>query len=429
MTTNENSKLLRQLLDIGRQMAETRALEPLLVYAVDVTLELLNAQYGFLVLLDGNGGLDFPVARDRQGNNIDEPETQISKTIIYRVINDMKHQRIASATGDEQFGNARSVKDLSLRSVLCVPLISRGTAIGVIYLENRQEYDLFTEDDVEPLQYLAGHAAVCIQNAILNEQLEHQVLRMDEITQLVMSGEVPSDVLENALEKERGHILYSFIRDASHQFRTPLAVIKTSVDLLKRKIDTTRFGNYLDRIAGQVNTIVSLVESLNFLAKLESDVDRDFVREDMRLLLRDMWEVMSQRAEIKKVEIRYSVPDYPVHLAIIPNYARQALSQVVENAITYTDSGGTITLDLLENDESVQLIISDTGQGITEEDLSQVLERFFRGDKAGTTRGLGLGLSIADSIMRIHGGEITIKSIVDEGTKVFLTFPKIRHSE
>lgn len=425
MIDKENATLLRELLDVGRQMAETRALEPLLTYAVDVTLELLDARAGFLILRDSKGKLDFSVARDRRGNDIEDPESQISKTILFRVIDEMKPQRIASAMGDKQFGDAFSVKGLSLKSILCVPLISRGSAIGAIYLENRNEYDLFTEADVDPLQYLAGHAAVCIQNAILNEQLEAQANRMDELTHLVMNGETPPDVIQTILEKERSHILYNFIRDASHQFRTPLTVIKTSTDVLKRKIDPALYGSYLDRIHNQVNIVVKLVDSLNLLAKLDADTRPEFTKTNIVPMIKDLWDVLSQRAAIKQIEMLHSVPDYAVYLAIIPDYIQQALRQLLENAINYTDSGGQINIDLIDDAELVRVIVSDTGSGIAPDDLSRVLERFYRADKAGTTHGLGLGLSIAGRIMSIHGGNIEMDSS-EQGTKVTLIFPKFR---
>ena len=393
VSTKNTDKLLRQLLEIGQKMAETRALVPLLRYAVDVAMELLNAECGFLVLTNSDGTLDFRVARDQHGNKILDPDRQISRTILYRVINTRQYRRIASAISDESFSDSSSVTELELKSVLCVPLISQGTPLGVIYLENRNAHGVFTESDVQPLLYLAGHAAVCIQNAILNEQLQEQAhQRMDELTRLSMEGELPSDVVKNVADQERNRILYNFIRDASHQFRTPLTVIKTTVDLLSRKLDLDHFGNYLDRIAEQVDSIVVLVESLNLLAKLDSDVERTFHFGDLTQLVYDMWEVMVQRAQDKNIELIEPSMETQIRLALIQTFARQAIGKVLENAIAYTEPGGAIKIFIEETTSTASVIIEDTGIGISPEDLPQVTTRFYRADKTGTDTWIRFGL-------------------------------------
>ena len=425
MAKHSNARLLEQLLGIGRQMTETRALEPLLSYAVDVALELLNAQFGYLILIQHDGSLDFRVARDRNGNHIPDPGRQISQTILYRVIETRKYVRTASAVSDASFANAESVNELELKSVLCVPLISLGVAIGVIYLENRVEYDLFNEEDVEPLLYLAGHAAVCIQNAIISDELDElSRQRIDELTQTGIARKLITDELQVALEKERTRILHSFIQDASHQFKTPLAVIKTSVDLLNRKIDTDQHGNYLERIHTQVDTIVKLVDSLNLLANLDTDMERYFKRDNLALIVRDMREVLAQRAYQKGITVEEYSGKQVVEVELMQDLARQAIGKVLENAIQYTQPGGTISLDVIETDEAGHVVIADTGSGILPGELPLVMTRFYRGDKAGTTRGLGLGLPIARKIMQAHGGTIHIDSKPGKGTRVELVFPK-----
>ncbi len=427
MTKHYNSKLLSQLLGIGRQMTETRALEPLLTYAVDVSLELLDAQHGFLALLMKDGSLDFRVARDRNGNNVVDPINEISRTILYRAIETKRYVLTASAVSDESFAKAESVNALELRSVLCVPLISLGVAIGVIYIENRDKSDLFTEADADPLSYLAGHAAVCIQNAMLSEELDelsHQ--RIDDLTRPGDDNAIFSGEVQATIDRERSRILASFIQDTAHQFKTPLAVIKTSVDLLGRKIDKTQHGNYLDNIHLQVGTIVKLVDSLNLLAKLDTEIEHTFHEDNLALIVHDMWEVLVQQALQKGIDMTEYAGNQVVEVYLMQDLARQAIGKVMENAIMYTEPGGTITLDVIETEDAGHIVISDTGIGILPEDMPKVMTRFFRSDKAGTTRGLGLGLTIAQKIMQAHGGAIHIDSQPDEGTRVELIFPKSR---
>ncbi|MEO1166222.1 MAG: GAF domain-containing sensor histidine kinase [Chloroflexota bacterium] len=412
------SAILRQLLTIGQRMVQTRDLDALLIYAVDVSLELLNGQYGYLVLLDNDQSLNFHVRRDRTGNHIDNPENQTSTTIIHKVIDTKQSMRTARAISDPDLEDAESVTALQLLSVLCVPLVVQDKALGVIYLENREESDLFRKEDIEPLEHLAAYAAVCIQNAMLNEEM--QIMVRDSLYH------PPAEDHDAAqeFEQERARILYSFIQDASHQFRTPLSIIKTSIDLLGRKIDREQYGNYLERVDFQVNIIVKLVDSLNLLAKLDSGVNWTVYPVDICFFVRDIGQSMQQRAIAQNKTLTYDVPEERVHIAGVAEYLRHAITGVIDNALQYTDEKGQIHLALTFDKSSATLRIEDNGIGISEDDIDDVTMRFFRGDKAGTTRGLGLGLSIVERVMVLHGGELRIQSELGVGTVVELIFPR-----
>lgn len=170
-----NPNLLEQLLEISRRMAETRVLAPLLEYAMDVALKLVEAERGYLVLLDHEDKLDFRVRRDNQGQDIKQPEEQISHSVLNEVVNSGEPVVLTDALVDPSFQQAKSVVNLQLRSVMCVPLISHGNIIGAIYVENRSLADIFEENALKTLSFFAAQAAVAIENAILNDQLEERV--------------------------------------------------------------------------------------------------------------------------------------------------------------------------------------------------------------------------------------------------------------
>jgi len=167
-----DSKKLKTLLDIGRQMAETRELDPLLESAMCMALEFVSAEYGYIVLLSNNGDLEYRVGQDKNGKRLKEPEGQISHTVFNKVIQSGQ----SLITGDALDSlNSASVLELQLRSILCAPLITRGKILGAVYVENRSISYLFSADDLELLEYFSAQAAVAIENAILNEYLEAQV--------------------------------------------------------------------------------------------------------------------------------------------------------------------------------------------------------------------------------------------------------------
>ena len=169
---NENG-VLEQILQLSCRMAETRDLRPLLIYAVDVALELFNAEHGYLILRNADGSLDFRVKRKHGGGEITDPE--ISRQILDRVLSKGQPVAAADALEDPEFDTSPSVHALNLRSVMCVPLITRNGVIGALYLDNRLEQDVFTASDLKFLQLFANQAAVSIENAILYEQARVEI--------------------------------------------------------------------------------------------------------------------------------------------------------------------------------------------------------------------------------------------------------------
>jgi signal transduction histidine kinase len=101
------------------------------------------------------------------------------------------------------------------------------------------------------------------------------------------------------------------------------------------------------------------------------------------------------------------------------------LSNLLDNAIKYTPSGGTVSVSVSENDERyVVITVKDTGIGISPDDLPRIFDRFYRCDQSRSQSGIGLGLSLARAIVRAHGGDITVASILNQGSTFTVTLPK-----
>ncbi len=166
---------LKEVLNISLQMAQTRTLEPLLAYAMGAALKLVGAEYGYLILRNPDGSLDFRVSLDKHGQVVEDPKSQVSQTILDKAIATKQPLVLLNALDNEAFRHAHSVVGLKLRSVMCVPLITYRQPLGAIYVENRSRAEIFDNDDLKPLTFFAAQAAVFIENAILNENLEGQV--------------------------------------------------------------------------------------------------------------------------------------------------------------------------------------------------------------------------------------------------------------
>jgi len=152
--------ILKKLLYISRMMAETRDLDPLLEYAMQVGVDLVRAERGFLVLKNEDGSLDIWVGQDWKGDPIPNPERYLSHAIVQDVIATGESLLLADAMEDPGYQHNDSVMELGLKSVICVPLITRGDVMGAILVENRSARNNFEEQDLSPLEYFASQAAV-----------------------------------------------------------------------------------------------------------------------------------------------------------------------------------------------------------------------------------------------------------------------------
>jgi GAF domain-containing protein len=164
--------LLEHILNVSRRMAETRALTPLLNYVMDEAIELVGAERGYVVLIQPDSALDIRVKRGMGGEELASADDQVSKSILHQVVSTGQPLVLRDAIKDSRFSGSESVVFLGLRSIMCVPLVSRGDTIGAIYVENRSVRNRFSEDDLPLLILFANQAAVEIENARLFEALQ-----------------------------------------------------------------------------------------------------------------------------------------------------------------------------------------------------------------------------------------------------------------
>ena len=216
-----------------------------------------------------------------------------------------------------------------------------------------------------------------------------------------------------------------FVSDASHELRTPIAVIQGYISMLERwgKTDKEVLDEGIAAISQEAASMKELVERLLFLA-----------RHDKKTLMLEMacfdpLEVMSEiHREAKMLSEEHYFRLAPAQNTRIngdKDMIKQLMRILLDNAIKYTPAGGSITLGVRREGSSCVLSISDTGAGISAEELPKVFDRFYRCDDARKlqTSGHGLGLSIARIIVSAHGGKLKVRSKVGEGTTFSVLLP------
>jgi PAS domain S-box-containing protein len=245
---------------------------------------------------------------------------------------------------------------------------------------------------------------------------------MDDVTE---RKKAKQQELELALERERVRLIADFVRDASHDFRTPLSNIRTSAYLLERSQDAEQRRRRVDVIDEQVNQIDQLVDSLLTITRLNSGVEFSFRLIDLNELLQQVAVKMRIAAERKSLIFTLELNEIsPV--SVDESYLYQALVNLMQNAVDYTDEGGKITVRTFTEDAYVVVEVSDTGVGIAVDELPFILNRAYRTDRSWSAVGRpGLGLPIAKKIIEGHKGHIDVTSIPKKGSQFRIYLPAI----
>jgi len=170
----------------------------------------------------------------------------------------------------------------------------------------------------------------------------------------------------------------------------------------------------------------ALLEDLLILARLESRQEK-LVRVplEMPALLRSVAGDWEQKLTAKKLTLTVDAPEDLPHVSADTQRLEQVLHNLLENAVKFTEPGGSITLRARVLGSSMELRVEDTGLGIVPADLPHIFERFYRADKARSRElgGTGLGLSIVKHIIQLHGGSVTAESKYGKGTAIILRLP------
>ena len=216
------------------------------------------------------------------------------------------------------------------------------------------------------------------------------------------------------------------IGNISHDLRTPIAGIKAMVETLQdTAIDDKQVAlDFLTRINGEVDRLTQMVTELTELSHIETGkAELRRVPTNLNYLIEEVVGQMRPQAESKPVTI---TTDFNSNLPVIKvdkDRIRQTLTNLVHNAIKFNNPGGKVTITTTFDNESAIVSMSDTGIGISKEDLPHIFERFYKADKARSQGGSGLGLAIAKHTIQAHGGSISVKSEEGKGTTITFDLP------
>jgi signal transduction histidine kinase/DNA-binding response OmpR family regulator len=217
-----------------------------------------------------------------------------------------------------------------------------------------------------------------------------------------------------------------FVATASHELRSPLTSIKGFAELLSRSEALSgRQREFVDVIVLSTNRLVDLVNDLLEVARAEAgkiELHRRAV--ELGELAREVATLMLPRLEDKRQRLELQVPRGLPRAFADPQRVRQILTNLLTNAHLYTDPGGRLTLSVESDEGWLTVAVSDTGRGMTAEEMEHAFDRFYRGEDGGGQSGTGLGLAIVKSLVDLHEGSIAVASEPGIGTTFTVKLPR-----
>ena len=239
----------------------------------------------------------------------------------------------------------------------------------------------------------------------------------DEIGELSRVFNDMADELENSEA-----IKNDFISSVSHELRTPLTAIKGWSETLEAGYDEETYRKGMKVITHETGRLEGMVEELLDFSRIQNGrFTLQMANTDIIAELDDALLIYTDKARKEKKTIHYSEPESLCVVYGDKNRLRQVFINVIDNAMKYTDPGGSVDISVEKNDDTLSIIVADTGIGISAADLPKVKAKFYKANS--TRRGSGIGLAVADEIISMHGGTLDIDSVLGKGTTVTITLP------
>ena len=244
----------------------------------------------------------------------------------------------------------------------------------------------------------------------------------DELQRLAQTLNAMLQRIEAAFRR-----MTQFTADASHELRTPIALIRTRAEIMLRKSrDNQEYRDALHDILEESERITGLIENLMLLAR--ADVGTEGLHFKQVNLCEIAQRASAQGrtlADARQLQWTETIPNVPVWVTADPDSLGRLLLILIDNAVKYTPVHGSVAIHVTRTNGQAQVEVRDTGIGIAEADLPHVFERFYRADSARSrdSGGAGLGLSIGHWIAKAHLGEITVRSTPERGSSFHVKLP------
>ena len=286
--------------------------------------------------------------------------------------------------------------------------------LGCVFLTGSIVFLVIADIIVKPLTRLTT-AIKELSNGNYNVRVDN--VGQDEISKLNQGFNQMARQLAKQDETRQ-----KFISDISHEFQTPLTSIQGFANILKEedlpKEQRVKYANIILYNSKRLSSLAKNMLQLTLLDREEIELEISNYS-----LVNQVISTQENQATEKNIEIVFETPKKDIFIDGDEQRLEQVWTNIISNAIKYTNEGGLITITMKKSSKDIEVSIEDTGIGMSKEVVSHIFERFYREDKARNVEGNGLGLAIVKSIVDLHHGKIDILSQVDVGTNFIVKLP------
>ena len=292
---------------------------------------------------------------------------------------------------------------------LVIPLLLDSNDIaGAIIMGEKNSGLNYSIYDIELLNTIASSAAIAVKRLELQEQLI-------------------IEELENAKLKELSDLKSYFVASVSHDLKTPLSSIKIFSELLRNdKITNEKSHEYLEIIDGETDRLARMINNVLDFSRIEKNLKKYvFEKTDLNQIINIVLQLMSYELLMKKFKVEKDLCEGSIFVNGDRDALNSMLANLISNSVKYSESERYLKITTSVKDDMAELIIEDRGTGISEKNLKDIFNPYFResSTESKKIKGAGLGLSIVKNIVDSHNGKIEVKSESGKGTAFKINFP------
>jgi len=418
---NANLQRLGKLIDLGQELAAERDPRQVLEKFCGAARDIIGAEHAGVGVLSENGkSLRYFCHCDEcmvGDETLASP--QASEDLLDRLLTEGRPVRLSDAAGTLEAVHLSSPR-VSMQSFLGAPILSPAHAYGWLYLSNKLDADEFSEADERLAVTLATQAAASYENARLYAEAQRHASELQqEVAERKLAEEARARLLvrEQAAraEAERANRTKDeFLATLSHELRTPLTAILGWTHLIRGgNLDDSMMTRALETIERNARAQSQLIDDLLDVSRIiTGKLMLDFRPVELSTIIEATMDTVRPMAEAKSIGLRPALRTSHCVVSGDPARLQQVVWNLFSNAVKFTPEGGSVEVGLTCDEQRVELEVKDTGQGINQDFLPYIFDRFRQADGTTTRKhgGLGLGLAIVRHLVELHGGSIRAHS-------------------
>ena len=333
-----------------------------------------------------------------------------SPTSPHRVIRTRQAQYIRLITeemiagGSSSAEQADAIRALQLKSMMVIPIVSNGVALGCMTLAYAESGRIYSEEDFQFFREFCDHLGILLDNARLYREI-----------------------------KQRDNAKDVFLASLSHELRNPLAPIKTSLELMHLQGIPDDLKSDVETIEHQFDHMTRLIgDLLDVTRYTQAKIPLSKSNMELRSVLGRVIKASEPLARAASISLRHEYLSESIRVEADATRLEQAIMNLVTNAIKFTSEQGSIVITLSASSETAVVTVRDTGRGIDPKDISNVFTMYYQGDigRDGANPGLGLGLYLVNKIVELHDGSVEARSDgIGHGSEFILRIPIAKNTD